>query len=123
MGMAGRHVFAQFQEKKEYFPETGHWVTGEFLIKYHSIPNPEEIYGNPITEAFQEKDWLTIQYFEKTRFELYPQDFSDLRVRLSPLGSVIYHKGQTLPGTLFNPSACRLYHTIGILAIMYVMIF
>ena len=25
------------------------------------------------------------------------------------MGSVIYHKGQTLPGTLFNPSACRLY--------------
>jgi len=110
LGSSRGDVFAGLQGEREYFPETGHWVSDDFLIKYHSIPNPEEIYGNPITEAFQDKDsGLTIQYFEKTRFELHPLDVSDLRVRLSALGSVIYIKGQTLPG-IFNPSACRLYN-------------
>jgi hypothetical protein len=108
-GMAGSQVFAQAIADREYFPETGHWVTGEFLEKYYSVPNPEELFGYPITDAFPEDiSGLTVQYFEKARFELHPDEIPDLRVKLSHLGSYLYQKGQTLP-VLFNASGCRFY--------------
>jgi hypothetical protein len=109
LGLAGKHVFAQSPSPGEYFSKTGHWVTNEFLIKYHSVPNPDELFGDPITEAFP--DDLTgsiIQYFEKVRFELHPEETADLRVKITPIGSFLYQKGQTLPVT-FNPSTCRFF--------------
>jgi hypothetical protein len=33
-----------------YFPETGHWVAGQFLDFYESIPAQSWFYGYPITE-------------------------------------------------------------------------
>jgi hypothetical protein len=109
LGLAGKHVFAQASSPGEYFPETGHWVTNEFLIKYHSVPNPDELFGNPITEAILDEltGWI-VQYFEKVRFEFRPEEIPDLRVKISPIGSFLYQKGQTLPGT-FNPSTCRFF--------------
>jgi len=108
-GAAVSRVYAQAIADREYFPETGHWVSGAFLEKYRSVPNPDALFGDPITDPFQDTlSGLTIQYFEKARFELHPQEIPDLRVKISNLGSFIYQKGQTLPGT-FNPSACRFY--------------
>jgi hypothetical protein len=107
--LAGNQVLAQTFADREYFPETGHWVVGDFLVKYNSVPNPEDVFGYPITEAFQDDiSGLTIQYFEKTRFELHPGEIPDLRVKLSNLGSYLYLEGQTLP-VLYNASACRFY--------------
>ncbi len=108
-GMAGNQVYAQAIADREYFPETGHWVTSEFLEKYYSVPNPIELFGFPITDAFIEDiSGLKVQYFEKARFELHPNEVPDLRVKLSNLGSYLYHKGQTLP-VLFNASGCQYY--------------
>ena len=65
-GMTGSQTFAQAIADREYFPETGHWVTGAFLEKYYSTPNPQELFGYPITDAFPEYiSGLTVQYFEK----------------------------------------------------------
>lgn len=108
-GLAAGRAYAQEIDGKEYFPETGHWISGPFLEKYRSVPNPEELFGYPITDAFQDDlSGLTIQYFEKTRFELHPEAIPLLRIKLSNLGSYIYEKGQTLP-VIFNRPACRFY--------------
>jgi hypothetical protein len=108
-GITKNQVFAQAIADREYFPETGHWVTGEFLVKYYSVPNPKELFGYPITDAFTEDiSGLKVQYFEKARFELHPDEIPDLRVKLSNLGSYLYQRGQTLP-VLFNASGCRYY--------------
>jgi hypothetical protein len=108
-GMVGNQVYAQAIADREYFPQTGHWVTGPFLEKYYSVPNPEELFGFPKTDAFPEDiSGLTVQYFEKARFELHPDEIPDLRVKLSNLGSFLYQKGQTLP-VLFNASGCQFY--------------
>jgi hypothetical protein len=108
-GLPGRLANAQVIADREYFPETGHWVTGEFLTKYYSVPNPEELFGDPVTDAFPDNiSGLTVQYFEKARFELHPYEIPDLHVKLSNLGSYLYQKGQTLP-ILFNASGCDFY--------------
>jgi hypothetical protein len=101
-------------EQSRYFPETGHWVTGEFLVKYESTPNPEQVYGYPITDAFSSElsrspAGTLIQYFERARFELFPENLPELRVTLTPLGE--YFLEVDSPGRalsiLTNPSACR----------------
>ncbi len=98
------HPF-QAQTDQEYFAETGHWVTNEFLSVYRSVPNPDELYGYPITDAFPDATTnLLIQYFEKARFELHPELPAGQRVQLSPLGEYLYEPGVLLP----SPAApCR----------------
>jgi len=79
----------------QYFSETGHWVSGEFLSAYYRVPDPERVYGNPITRQFQDSSTgLWVQYFEKTRFELHPEAPRDQRVQLAPIGQILYETGQ-----------------------------
>lgn len=108
-GYLSTHVFAQDDGGKKFFPETGHWITGAFLTKYNSVPNPDELFGNPITDAFTDgQSGILVQYFEKVRFEYHPYNIPDLKVTISNLGSYIYQGGQTLPVS-FNPSVCQFY--------------
>jgi len=96
----------QTQAEQEYFDETGHWVTNEFLTTYHSVPNPDVLYGFPITDAFPDPTThLLIQYFEKARFELHTDQPAGQRVQLSPLGEYLYVPGQPLPTP--QAAACR----------------
>jgi hypothetical protein len=89
---------AQTGAAMRYFPETGHWVTGDFLIKYQSIPDAVKIYGYPITEAFQDQTiGRVVQYFQNTRFELYTEYPAELRVRITPLGTYLYKAEKPLP--------------------------
>ena len=99
-------TFAQ-SEQGEYFEATGHYVAGEFLHFYHSVPNPQELYGNPITEVYIDATTgHSIQYFEKARFELYPDAPAGQRVRLSPLGEYLYE--ETGLSLKFPDNACRI---------------
>lgn len=53
-----------------FFPQTGHWVSHGFLsywTQFGGLP----IFGYPLTEEFSE-DGLTVQYFERARFEWHP---------------------------------------------------
>lgn len=104
---------AQSQTGEEYFQETGHRVTGEFLEMYRRAADPLQLYGYPITDAFQDSTTsLLIQYFEKARFELHTDQPAGQRVRLSPLGEYLYVPGQALP----NPNAsgaCRAFEPSG----------
>jgi hypothetical protein len=112
IAVGGKPSYAQEEiptpEDRRYFPQTGHFVSGEFLHAYESIPHPELIYGYPITRAYLDtnKDRL-IQYFEKTRFEYVPDNPPELRVKISELGRIMYTPGQTLPTPENFP--CRNY--------------
>jgi len=76
---------------RRYFPETGHWVGGDFLTTYYFVPNPTEIYGYPITESFFDQlSQRWVQYFQKARFELSPDFPSEIRVFVTHLGSFLY---------------------------------
>jgi hypothetical protein len=98
---------ANAQSNERFFPETGHTVSDDFLIYYERAANPLLVYGFPITEAFQDPIFgRSVQYFQKARFELYPNETPDLRVRSTPLGSLLYKPGQRrfLPE---NSPGCR----------------
>lgn len=97
------------QGGEEYFDETGHVVTGEFLDFYRSVPNPVQLYGYPITDAFQDTTRnLLVQYFQKTRFELDPAGLMGNRVKISPLGEYLYTPGLQV-SLVVNPGACRTF--------------
>jgi hypothetical protein len=98
---------------QQYFPETGHIVTGEFLNAYYKVPNPLLVYGYPITEAFLDpSSGLTVQYFQRARFELRQDAPPELRVKLTPLGSYLYEPGTKLP-IPENSQKCRLFPETG----------
>jgi hypothetical protein len=104
---------SQAQGGEEYFDETGHVVTGEFLAAYRSVPNPVQLYGYPITDAFQDTTRnLLVQYFQKTRFELDPAGPVGNRVKISPLGEYLYTPGPKA-SMAPNPGACRTYASDG----------
>ncbi len=93
-----------------FFPESGHKVTGDFLTAYLSIPNPKLIYGYPTTDAFPDKNsGQLVQYFQRARFELRPENPPELRVLLSPLGWYLYVPGDNIEVPRNSPN-CRLYH-------------
>jgi hypothetical protein len=94
---------------EEYFEETGHRVTGEFLTKFHSVPNPLQLYGYPITEAFQDPTYhILVQYFQKARFEFFPIAPAGQRVQFTPLGQYIYKRGVSAPLPATGPR-CRTF--------------
>ncbi len=88
-------------EGQRYYPETGHWVTGDFLTAYLSTKDPIKLYGYPITDAFiNQTTGRTVQYFQRAYFELHPESAPELRVQLSRLGEIMYGKygkGPELP--------------------------
>jgi hypothetical protein len=102
-------VFAQTLDFK-YFAETGHNVKGEFLKFYNSNPNASMLFGYPITEEFTTKDGLTIQYFQRARFELSPQLAQGQRVNLTAIGSVMYLPQEPM-SVSGNALACRTFST------------
>jgi hypothetical protein len=97
-----QNTFAQVgsdqPDDRIYFEQHGHWVMGDFLTTYQSVPNPEQIFGYPITEAFFDQSiQRMVQYFERARFEYVPENPPELRVVVSPLGSLTYTSGRKLP--------------------------
>lgn len=102
---------AQAQQGEErYFPETGHMVRGEFLQFYESIPDAVLVFGYPITEAFitNHPPGLTVQYFQRARFELHPELPSGQRVTLTALGALLYTPGN-VSIVINSPGACRIF--------------
>jgi hypothetical protein len=100
---------SQAQGNERYFDETGHVVTGEFLEFYQRVPNPIQLYGYPITDAFQDPTRnILVQYFQKARFELDPAGVAGNRVKISPLGEYLYTPGPEA-SLVMNPGACRTF--------------
>jgi hypothetical protein len=110
--LGSRAAHAQ-SEGELFFPETGHWVTGDFLTAYQAVPDPLRIYGLPITDAFTDPaTGREVQYFQKARFLLDPQATGPLRVQRSPLGELLYQPGTALPHSPSFP-ACRRFDETG----------
>ncbi len=80
----------QSTENRAYFPETKHSLSGEFLT-YWQANGGLAIFGYPLSEPFQEvskddgKVYL-VQYFERNRFELHPNNTYPYNVLLGRLG-------------------------------------
>ncbi len=78
-------------EARVYFPETRHSLSGEFL-QYWQRNGGLPIFGYPISEPFNEisptdgKTYL-VQYFERNRFELHPENQPPYNVLLGLLGA------------------------------------
>ncbi len=100
------------QTQAEYFHWTGHYVEGEFLAFYRSHRHPELVYGFPTTEAFVNAEGLFVQYFQRARFELHPQNPAAQRVLLTPLGAELYQPAEPV---LLNgdPNPCRFFPQTG----------
>lgn len=100
---------AHAQVNERYFPETGHTISGKFLEFYEEVADPLTVFGYPITDAFQDPIYgWQVQYFEKARFELHPEEAADSEVKLTPLGRYLYKTGQArvLPA---NSPGCRTF--------------
>ena len=93
----------------QFFPETGHHVRGDFLHYYKSVPDPSLVFGYPITEQITSKDGKTVQYFQRARFELRTDLPENQRVRLTPVGQVLYQPADQLK--LTNTAGCDLFPT------------
>ena len=70
---------------RQYFAATGQYVEGKFLnywLGHGGLP----IFGYPLTPAFPEGGYL-VQYFERSRFELHPENAgSPYEILLGQLG-------------------------------------
>lgn len=93
----------------QFFPETGHYIKGDFLRFYQSQPDPRLVFGYPITEEFTSKDGKTVQYFQRARFELRRDLPETQRVQLTPVGQALYQRSDQL--RLENISGCDLFPT------------
>jgi hypothetical protein len=67
---------------------TGFFVSGDFL-QYYETRNGKENLGNPISGELQENG-RTVQYFEKGRLELYPENDWPYRVQPSLIGLEVF---------------------------------
>ena len=103
-----RTAFAQ-STSIQFFPETGHHVRGDFLRFYRDVPDPQLVFGYPITEQITSKDGKTVQYFQRARFELHSELPENQRVQLTPVGQVLYETADQL--RLENTAGCDPFPT------------
>ena len=73
-----------------YLKETGHTLKGEFLAYWQEHGGLAQ-FGFPLSEEFLEKSptdgkTYTVQYFERNRFELHPENQAPYNVLLGLLG-------------------------------------
>jgi hypothetical protein len=76
---------AQAQTRSRFFPETGRTVGGRFL-QYWEQNGGLPVFGFPLTEQVQENG-MAVQYFERQRFELHPENARPYDVLLGRLGA------------------------------------
>lgn len=89
-----------------FFPETGHWVRGEFLESYLSAEDPLTLYGLPITDEFVDPTLgVRMQYFQRARFEVNDLAGQQPRIVLSPLGKYLYDPATVQPAALNRAGA------------------
>ncbi|MEW5870407.1 MAG: hypothetical protein AB1894_14120 [Chloroflexota bacterium] len=105
---------AQSSETEEYFEKYGHWVKGEILAAYRSIPQAEDLYGDPITESFWVDDLQReVQYFENVRFESSTDTLGRTQVILSTAGKDLYQAGKNPAAVQENSPTCRTFPETG----------
>jgi peptidoglycan/xylan/chitin deacetylase (PgdA/CDA1 family) len=88
---AGRELEPPFQWQPggsnpncNYYPETGHWLCFGFRDHWNQWGGLA-IFGYPISEEFTENG-VTVQYFERARFEWHPENQPPWNVLIGHLG-------------------------------------
>ncbi len=84
---------------QEFFPETGHTVSGRFLDYWQGAGGLAQ-FGFPLGEPFSERNTdtgvvYTVQYFERNRFEYHPENSPPYDVLLGRLGSISLQRRST----------------------------
>ncbi|HEU4326731.1 MAG TPA: GerMN domain-containing protein [Roseiflexaceae bacterium] len=99
------------QSPSQFFPETGHTVGGRFL-EYWRQHGGLAVFGYPLTEQMQEGG-RSVQYFERQRFELAPENRPPYDVLLGRMGDEILRlRGidwQSLPVASGPTAGCRFF--------------
>src|SRR5215208_4495063 len=96
---------AAAQTNSRFFPETGRTVGGRFL-EYWQTNGGLPVFGYPLSDQIQENG-RSVQYFERQRFELHPENARPYDVLLGRLGVEIlarngidWQSQATSPGAL-----------------------
>jgi hypothetical protein len=107
----GGKAAAQQGSSTHYFADTGHNVSGDFWVSYQSVQNATLVFGSPITEAFTDaQTGRLIQYFQRARFEFFPENPIGQRVQLTSPGEYIYQHTPAGTKVDFIPTiGCRYY--------------
>lgn len=74
--------------RTRYFPQTQQTVAGAFL-DYYERKGGEALFGLPISGEFAENN-VTVQYFQRARFEWRPQNSDPYKVQLGLIGQELY---------------------------------
>jgi len=92
---------------RRYFPDTGHWLVGNFYDFYMDYERAETVYGSPITDQYLDNlTGRTIQYFQNARFEIRPENPPGLQVVVTPLGEILYEPAVPIQFSTYTPN-CR----------------
>jgi hypothetical protein len=95
-GTAGAPGQQANQANGRYFPETKHWVGGQFRTYWEQHGGLAQ-QGFPISDEFTEVSALDgkpyrVQYFERAVFEYHPENQAPFDVLLSQLGTFQYQQ-------------------------------
>jgi hypothetical protein len=114
LAVSGGFAAAQV-EPSHYSSLTGHNISGDFWVYYQTFADARSVFGEPITEQFPDPvSGRVIQYFQRARFEYFPENPPGQRVKLSSLGVLVSQKAP--PGTTvdsFTPIGCRYFSDTG----------
>jgi N-acetylmuramoyl-L-alanine amidase len=92
----------------KFFDVTGHNVAPPFL-DFFNKQGGLDVFGYPRTEALQENG-LTVQYFQRARFELHPEAPPPFNVQLTLLGDILTVSRRPFPQVQpFPPTADHVY--------------
>ncbi|HET6261963.1 MAG TPA: CAP domain-containing protein, partial [Chloroflexia bacterium] len=107
------------QSDRRCFPQTGECIEGEFRL-YWEQNGGLPVFGYPIAPARPEIDAASssiflVQWFERNRFELHPENKPPYRVLLGRLGDQLLRQNGRDPLTLprANPSAQHYFSETG----------
>ncbi|HWR67306.1 MAG TPA: hypothetical protein VN364_14405 [Bellilinea sp.] len=95
---------------------TGHIVRGAFLEQYAGVRNPLDIYGLPITGEFEGMSTFgitTVQYFNKSRFDLVKDLEGNDKVVVANLGELMYPGPGPLAPVSSDGPTCRKFPSTG----------
>jgi len=92
LGQFGRRVRPADPQAPRFFPETGHNISGQFIGYWENYGGVAQ-FGLPITEEITERledgKEYRVQYFERARFELHPENRYPYTVLLGQFGRQI----------------------------------
>jgi uncharacterized lipoprotein YbaY/heat shock protein HslJ len=109
------YIIAAPAPQPQCFSETGHCVGGRFL-EYWQQNGGLAVFGYPISDEMTENGY-TVQYFERQRLELHPENAAPYDVLLGRLGDELLRRSgvdwQTQPKVAGPQPGCRFFPETG----------